>query len=212
MDPKAKWEDRLTRLTERNWDVEGIRARLAGFQKNGFKSIKPDWTDMLARRAEILDLVQLRGEEYEYLTHSCSKGSLLALMEQFGLGSWELVRAMSPFPGFGMTGGICGGVTGCLTAFGLYFGSDDPENYEGTGRTMTAAREFITRFTDELGTISCPKLQEGTIFGHYWDPRAKPENFKAFMNNWGYEKCSLPPGIGARLAADIILNGYEAQA
>jgi hypothetical protein len=38
----------------------------------------------------------------------------LIYMEGFGLGDWAIVRAMSPFPGFGLTGGICGGVTGSL--------------------------------------------------------------------------------------------------
>jgi hypothetical protein len=62
-------------------------------------------------RKEMLDRVQRRAEEYEYLTHSCSKGSALALMEEFGLGNWAIIRAMSAFPGFGMTKGICRGDT-----------------------------------------------------------------------------------------------------
>ena len=161
---------------------------------------------MQANRLEVLDRVQLRAEEYEYLTHSCSKGSVLALMEEFGLGNWTIVRAMSPFPGFGMTGGICGGVTGSLVALGLFFGSDDPEDYEGTGRTMTAARDFIGRFKEELGTIMCPELQEDIVFGRYMDPRASQENFEAFQKAQGYEKCALLPGIGARLAAEVILD------
>jgi hypothetical protein len=113
---------------------------------------------------------------------------------------------MSPFPGFGMTGGICGGVTGSLVALGLFFGSDDPEDYEGTGRTMTAARDFIARFKEELATIMCPELQEDVIFGKYMDPRASQENFEAFQKAQGYEKCALLPGIGAGLAAEVILD------
>jgi len=88
---------------------------------------------------------------------------------------------------------------------GLFIGSDDPEDYEGTGRTMTAAREFIARFKEELGTISCPELQEDVIFGRYMDPRASQENFAAFQKAQGYEKCALPPGVGARLAAEVML-------
>jgi C_GCAxxG_C_C family probable redox protein len=162
---------------------------------------------MQADRENVLDRLQRRAEEYEYLTHSCAKGSALALMEAFGLGHWDMIRGMSPFPGFGMTGGICGGVTGSLFALGLFFGSDDPEDYAGTGRTMTAAREFVGRFKDALGTIMCPELQEDVIFGRYMDPRASQENFEAFQKERGYEKCALPTGVGARLAADIILSG-----
>jgi hypothetical protein len=73
---------------------------------------------------------------------------------------------------------------------------------------MTAAREFISRFKEELGTIMCPELQENVIFDRYMDPRASQENFAAFQKAQGYEKCALPPGVAARLAAEIILSGH----
>jgi C_GCAxxG_C_C family probable redox protein len=199
------WQNRVSALTGRSWDVEAIRKRLDNLRENGFGPKELDLTAMQANRFEVLDRVQLRAEEYEFLTHSCAKGSALALMEEFALGNWDIIRAMSPFPGFGMTGGICGGVTGSLIALGLFFGSDDPEDYAGTGRTMTAARTFINRFKEELGTIMCPELQEEVIFGRYMDPRASQENFLAFQKAQGYEKCALPPGVGARLAAEVIL-------
>jgi len=205
MSSQKTLQKRVADLTERSWPVSDIRARLKNLRQNGFGTEHLDWAAMQANREQVLDRVQLRAEEYEYLTHSCSKGSALALMEAFCLGNWTIIRAMSPFPGFGMTGGICGGVTGSLVALGLFFGSDDPEDYEGTGRTMTAAREFIARFKEELGTIICPELQEDVIFGRYMDPRASQENFAAFQKAQGYEKCALPPGVGARLAAEVML-------
>jgi C_GCAxxG_C_C family probable redox protein len=203
---KEKWQKHVLALAGRSWDVETIRGRLNHLRQNGFGITGLNWTAMQANRDEVVNRVQLHAEEYEYLTHSCSKGSALALMEEFGLGNWTIIRAMSPFPGFGMTGGICGGVTGSLIALGLFFGSDDPEDYEGTGRTMTAARELIERFKQELGTIICPELQEEIIFDKYMDPRGSKENFVAFQKDQGYEKCALPPGIGARLAAEIMLD------
>jgi C_GCAxxG_C_C family probable redox protein len=202
--PKT-WQKRVHDLVERSWQVEAIRARLSNLQQKGFGPKNLDWAAMQADRDRVLDRVQLRAEEYEYLTHSCAKGSALALMEEFRLGNWAITRAMSPFPGFGMTGGICGGVTGSLIAIGLFFGSDDPEDYDATGRTMTAARKFIGRFKEELGTIMCPELQEDVIFGKYLDPRASQENFAAFQEALGFEKCALPPGVGARLAAEVML-------
>ena len=57
------------------------------------------------------------------------------------------------------------GSTGNLVALELFFGSDDPKDYESTGRTMTAAREFIACYKEEQGTIMCPELQEDVIFG-----------------------------------------------
>ena len=205
MDLRKPLQKQLAELTERKWDVETIRRRLDDLRQNEFNARDANTSAFRCDRRELLDRVQRRAEEYEYLTHSCAKGSALALMEAFGLGNWDIVRAMSPFPGFGMTGGICGGVTGSLIGLGLFFGSDDPEDYEGTGRTMTAAREFIRRFKEKLGTIMCPDLQEDVIFDRYMDPRASRENFMAFQKAQGYEKCALLPGIGARLAAEIIL-------
>ncbi len=207
MSKSKSWQNRLHDLAGRTWEVEPIRKRLNNLRHNGFGPKLLDRVAIQGSRQEVLDRVQRRAEEYEYLTHSCAKGSALALMEEFGLGNWAIIRAMSPFPGFGMTGGICGGVTGSLVALGLFFGSDDPEDYEGTGRTMEAARRFITRFKAELGTIMCPELQEDLIFGRYMDPRASQENFAAFKKAQGYEKCALPPGVGARLAAEVILAG-----
>jgi hypothetical protein len=92
----------------------------------------------------------------------------------------EIIKALSPFPGFGMTGSICGGVTGGLMALGLYF-----------------------------GTILCPKIHEEVVFDRYMDPRAGEENFEAFKEAQGYERCALPPGIGARIAAEIIIESME---
>jgi len=130
-------------------------------------------------------------------------------MEEFGLGNMEIIKGLSPFPGFGVTGWMCGAVSGGLIALGLYFGSDDMLNYERTGATITAARKFMPRFEEQLGSVLCPKIQEDVIFGRYMDPRASDENFEAFKREKGYEKCSLPAGIGARLAAQIIIESIE---
>jgi len=74
------------------------------------------------------------------------------------------------------------------------------------GIYMTAARKFIPRFEQELGTILCPKLHEDLIFGRYMDPGGSREKFEAFKEAKGYERCALPPGIGARIAAEIIIE------
>ena len=180
---------------------------MKGFSERGIPPKKPDCAALCASREEILDRVQLRGEEYEYVSHNCAKGSALAVMEEFGLGKdMEIIKGLSPFPGFGMTGWICGGVTGGLTALGLYFGSNDATDYGATGRTMTAARKFIPRFEEIFGTVLCPKIHETVIFDRYMDPRGSEENFEAFKEAQGYERCALPPGMGARIAAEIIME------
>ncbi|MQY80742.1 MAG: hypothetical protein GH158_00655 [Dehalococcoidia bacterium] len=130
-------------------------------------------------------------------------------MEEFGLGNIEIIKALSPLPGFGATGWMCGAVTGGLIALGLYFGSDDITNYDATGLTIAAARKFMPRFEEKFGSVLCPKIQEDVIFGRYMDARASEENIEAFKREKGYEKCALPPGIGARFAAQIIIESME---
>ena len=64
----------------------------------------------------------------------------------------------------------------------------------------------MPRFEEELGSVVCPKLQEDVIFGRYMDPAASEENMQAFAEAKGFEKCGLLTGIGARLAAEIIIE------
>jgi hypothetical protein len=210
MEKHSALKDTVKELEERSWDIPGIEKRLENLVREGIPEKVLNPNQIILHKQEILDRIRRRGEEYEYLSHSCSKGSALAVMEEFGLGTMDIIKSLSPFPGFGMTGWICGGVTGGLIALGLHFGSNDLLDYEATGRTMTAARAFITRFETALGTILCPKIHEDLIFGTYMDPRGSQENFQAFRDAKGYEKCALPPGIGARIAAEIIIEGMEA--
>jgi len=202
-------KNRLQELVGRKWDPAATKEHFEGLLREGITRKELHGPTLLEKREEILDRTQRRGEEYEYLSHSCAKGAALAVMEEFGLGDPIIVRALSPFPGFGMTGGICGAVTGGLIALGLFFGSDDITDYQGTGRTMTAARTFIPRFKEAMGSIFCPDIQEQKIFGRYMDPRGSEENFKAFVEARGYEKCALVAGTGARVAADIIIESFN---
>ena len=130
-------------------------------------------------------------------------------MEEFGLGSMDIIKGLSPFPGFGATGNICGAVSGGLIALGLYFGSDDMTDYQKTGAAIDAARKFLPRFEEVLGSIQCSEIQEDVVFGRFMDPRASQENMQAFIDAKGYAKCTLPTGVGAKLAAEIIIESME---
>jgi C_GCAxxG_C_C family probable redox protein len=202
---KAKVQE----LAEREWDVPAIEARYRKLAAEGIPKKRLDRDEILANRQQILDRVQRRGEEYNYLARNCAKGTALAVMEEFGLGNMEIVKALSPFPGFGVTGWMCGGVTGGLIALGLYFGSDDVLDYEAVGATIMAAREFMPRFEEKVGAVLCPKIHEDVVFGRYMDPASSPENMQAFAEAKGFEKCGLLPGIGARIAAEIIIESLE---
>lgn len=202
---KAKVQE----LAERDWDRPAIGARFKKMTEEGIPSKSLDPDEVLANKEQILDRVQQRAEEYNFLAQNCARGTALALMEEFGLGNLEVVKALSPFPGFGGTGWMCGGVTGGLIALGLYFGSEDVRDYDATGATIMAARKFMPRFEEEAGALTCPELQEDVVFGRYMDPAASPENMQAFAEAQGFEKCGVLPGIGARIAAEIIIDSME---
>jgi len=202
---KAKVQE----LAERDWDVLAIEARYKKLAAQGIRKKTLNRDEILANKQQILDRVQRRGEEYNFLARNCARSTALAVMEEFGLGNLEVVKALSPFPGFGGTGWMCGGVTGGLIALGLHFGSDDIQDYQAVGATIMAARKFVLRFEEQVGAVVCPKIHQDVVFGRYMDPAASPENMQAFAEAKGFEKCGLMPGIGARLAAEIIIESLQ---
>ena len=202
---KARVQD----LGERDWDMPAIEARYKKMAAEGIPKKTLDRDEVLANKQQILDRVQWRAEEYNFLARNCARGTALAVMEEFGLGNLEIVKALSPFPGFGGTGWMCGGVTGGVIALGLYFGSEQILDYETTGATIMATRKFMPRFKIEVGSVLCPDLQKNVVFDRYMDPAASPENMEAFAEAKGFEKCGLLSGIGARIAAEIIIESIE---
>jgi C_GCAxxG_C_C family probable redox protein len=200
---------RVQELSERAWDVEAIEARIRKLSKEGIPKKALNRDEVIANKEQILDRVQQRAEEYNFITKNCAQGTALALIEEFGLGTMEIIKALTPFPGIGGTGQMCGGVTGSLIGFGLYFGSDDRLDLEATGATIYTAQRFMARFEEELGYLLCSDIQEHVVFGRNMDPGASEENMEAFAKAKGFEKCSLVPGIGARLAAGFIVESME---
>ncbi|MBN1428231.1 MAG: C_GCAxxG_C_C family protein [Anaerolineae bacterium] len=197
---------RVRELAERNWDIAAIEARYKVLATQGIPRKTLDRENILANKQEILDRVQRLAEEYNFLARNCARGTALALMEEFGLGNMAIIRALSPFPGFGATGWMCGGVTGGLVVLGLFFGCDDIQDFEAVEATMGVARHFMTRFEEEVGAVICPKIHEDVVFGDYLFAAAGPEAMEAFEQAKGFEKCGLLPGIGARIAAEIIID------
>jgi C_GCAxxG_C_C family probable redox protein len=200
---------RVQELAERDWDTPAIEARVKKLAAEGIPRKTLDRDGILANKQQILERVQRRGEEYNLVARNCARGTALAIMEEFGLGNMEIVQALSPFPGFGGTGWMCGGVTGGLIALGLYFGSVDVLDEEAVGATFMAAQQFMPRFEEQVGSVLCPEIHEDVVFGQYMDPAASPKKMEAFAQAKGFEKCGLLPGIGARLAAEIIIESME---
>ena len=112
--------NKVEELGERQWDDSGITARYEKLAKEGIPRKSLNKEECLANKPQILERVQQRAEEYNYILKNCAQGTALALMEEFGLGNMEIIKALTPFPGIGGTGEICGGITGSLITFGLF--------------------------------------------------------------------------------------------
>jgi len=200
---------RVQELAERDWDAPALEARVKKLAAEGIPKKKIDPKEMLANKEQILDRVQRRAEEYNFITKNCAQGTALALMEEFGLGNMEIIKALTPFPGVGGTGEICGGITGSLITFGLYFGSDDRLDFEAMGATIMTAQKFMAFFEGEVGHLYCADIIEKVVLGQRLNPGESEEAMISFTNEKGFEKCGLLPGIGARLAAGFIIDNMK---
>lgn len=212
MTEKEKFDQVLEELAERKWDDEGIKARVNRHLKEGIpkKDIKKE--ELVANKEEILNRVQKRAEEYNYIFKNCAQGTALALLEEFGLGNMDVHKALTLFPGIAGTGEMCGGITGSLIAFGLFFFGSDPYDFKRVNEAMEIGQKFMAFFEDELGYMLCSDIQENVIFGKNMSPGASDESMGAFAAAKGFEKCGLVPGIGARLAAEFMIDEIDLRA
>ena len=200
---------RVQELAERDWNEPALQAKIRKLATEGIPEKTLDRDEILANKEQILDRVQRRAEEYNFVTKNCAQGTALALMEEFGLGSMEIIKALTPFPGVGGTGEICGGITGSLIAFGLHFGSDDRLDFEAMNETIMTSQKFMALFEGEIGHLYCADILEMVILGQRLNPGESEEAMMTFAGEKGFEKCGLPPGIGARLAAEFIIDSMK---
>jgi len=209
MADQAILRKKVEELAARKWDVEAIDARVKRMLRDGIPRKKLDPRQLLANKEQILDRVQLRAEEYNFYFKNCAQGTAMALMEEFGLGSMEIIKALTAFPGIGGTGEICGGITGSLITFGLFFGPDNPPDFDKMNRTIAIAQKFMAYFEGEIGYLYCSDIIEKVIIGRKLNPGESDEAMVSFTKEKGFEKCGLPPGIGVRLAAGFIIDSLK---
>lgn len=205
----AALKKKVDELAARDWDAEGIEARVRKLAKDGIPRKKLDPRELLANKQQILDRVQLRAEEYNFMLKNCAQATALTLMEEFGQGNMEIIKAMTPFPGIGGTGEMCGGITGSLINFGLYFGSDNPLDYDAKGLTIRNAQKFIALFEEAIGHKHCAKIIEAVTIGYKLNPGESKESMATFTKEKGFEKCGLVPGTGVRLAAELMIDSMK---
>ena len=199
-------KSRGEQLAARDWDVPALEARIKKLADEGIPRKTLKRNEILANRQIIQTRVKRRAEEYNFILKNCAQGTALALMEEFGLGNMDIIKALTPFPGIGGTGQTCGGISGSLIAIGLYFGSDNRLDVEAMGATIMNAQKFMAAFENELGYRLCADIHEHVIFGRNMDPGASEAHMAAFAEAKGFEKCGLATGTGARLAAGSIIE------
>jgi len=205
----AALKKKVDELACRVWDTAAIEARVKILMKNGIPRKKFDPQEMKASKEKILDRVQQRAEEYNFIFKNCAQGTAMALFEEFGLGSMEIIKALTPFPGIGGTGEICGGITGSLMAFGLYFGTDNALDIAVTSKVISISQKFMAYFEDAVGHLYCSDIIETVILGKKLNPGDSEEAMTTFSMEKGFEKCGLPPGLGVRLAAGFIIDSMK---
>ena len=202
---KAKVQE----LGSRKWDDKALESKMPDLMEKGIPKKKLNPGELKAHKEEILDRVQLRAEEYNYYLKNCAQGTALALFEEFGIGSMEIVKALTPFPGVGGTGEICGGITGSLIAFGLFFGTDDRRDVKHTDKVIKLSQKFMAEFVGKIGHLYCADIIENVIMGYSINPGESEQAMVRFGHDKGFEKCGLPPGIGVRLAAEFMIDSLE---
>ena len=166
-------------------------------------------------KEEILERVERKAVAYEKQYRGCSQCSLLALQEEFNLpgGSAALKAAGFMAGGTARMGYMCGAVAGGMMALGLAAGRErieDPlygeeiDEVSGQAKRIEFARKLFQGFVQENGAWMCRDLQI-RLFGRSYDLH-NPEDYAKFQEAGSAEKCSQLVGIGARLAAEIILE------
>jgi C_GCAxxG_C_C family probable redox protein len=198
---------RLKELPKREWNIAQIETRFGELVQNGITQKTLDRQKLLSEKDAIIGRVQCRAEDYCYLTRNCAKGAATALLEEFGVGNMEIIRGLAPFPGLAMSGGICGPVAGGLITLGLFFSHKDITNHDATKAYMYS-RKFIREYEEVFGSLYCPDIQK-KLLGKYFDPMASMENFKEFNSSNARGNCTVAPGIGAGIAAKIIIESME---
>lgn len=200
---------KVDELAAREWDENAIKARINKMSRNGISRRKPDAKKMLADKQRILDHVQLLAEENNFYLKNCAQATALALMEEFGMGNMEIIKALTPFPGIAGSGKICGGISGSLIAFGLFFGPDEPPDFVKMNNTILIAQKFLESFEKNIGYQYCSDIIEKVTIGYKLNPGESDAAMMKFAGEKGFEKCGLPPGLGARIAAGLMIDSMR---
>lgn len=115
--------------------------------------------------------------------YTCAESVLLAVSQEFEI-EYEIPThmAMCFGGGIGLTGVVCGAVSGAVMAIGLIKGP--AANMQEFFQIMPLAQELRRRFEKEMTTINCRELTGFNL--------STPEKFQEYMNTDINEKVCIP--------------------
>ncbi len=107
---------------------------------------------------------------------NCAQAVFSTVAPGLGLDEGTAARIATAFGG-GMArmGGTCGVVTGAFMALGLARGNSLPADKETKEKTYVIALEFVKRFMERNGSITCRDLLGCDIGTHEGHERAKQQ-------------------------------------
>jgi len=165
---------------------------------------------------QFVERVKKNAHEYDKYS-GCPQAVLLALQEEFGIGSIDSFKSATALAGgVARQGETCGAVVGALMALGLVTGRERMEDTEAYRTTMQSAHELHHRFKEEAarqlgfsqaltGTL-CREIQQN-LYGRSFD-MTDQEDYQAFLDAGGHgdKGCPRVCGIAAQVAAEKILE------
>lgn len=145
--------------------------------------------------------------QYELKYFGCSQTTLAALIEAFGIGGQDLLRASTCLAGgIARRGHVCGALTGGLMMIGYLTGRDDLEMFPQYQRAMDYGNMLYRKFQEEFGTVSCSEIQK-LKFGKTFDLQDPEEREKLHKRMAEVEDgCQSVTSAGARMAAEIMVE------
>lgn len=118
----------------------------------------------------------------------CSQCVLDHGADVLGLDKSLMLQVSGGLGGGCFYGGTCGAVTGAIITISAKYGYNTPEGAVANNpKLMQKTQEFMNKFTERYGTVTCEKLLGGHSF-------AKPEEMQKIMSEGLTRNC---PGFCA---------------
>jgi C_GCAxxG_C_C family probable redox protein len=98
-------------------------------------------------------------KDYFLKGFNCSESTLLGISESLDKKCKFIPQIASGFgAGFGRHGEVCGAISGSVMALGLVYGRKDPKDAGTKEKTYGIVDEYLKKFKEKYGTLSCREL------------------------------------------------------